>query len=272
MSNITSLWAKSAILAIFCIGITIPVSAQSYEVKEAETISTENVDDDLALLLTQRNSEETSENGWYVSLAPNLVFGYPVDINSDGPVAITTAPIFPGGPAVVANIPIDISLDTETGFGINGAAGYRFDDARVELEVAYTNNNVDGVTVNNLAEIPLDGEIESAQFMVNGYYDVPTNSRFSPYIGGGVGVATLTANDVEANIPGIGALALDDTGASFVFQVKAGLAYEISDQASAFLGYRLHGIPGQNFEVFDADFDADTLFVHSLQLGARYEF
>lgn len=298
MLNFTRLFTKSAVVALVFVGITAPVLAQSANAEdieplgiepssteapgvessieplgiEARGVETEGVDNDLALLVAQANAQDASENGWYVSLAPNLVFGYPVDIESDGPVAVTTAPLFPGGPAVMANIPVDISFDTDTGFGVSGAAGYRFDDARVELEVAYTSNDVEGVTVNNLAEVPLDGDIESFQFMVNGYYDIPTKSRFSPYIGGGVGIATLTANDVEANIPGIGALALDDTGASFAFQVKAGVGYEITEQATAFLGYRLHGLPGQSFEALGADFDADTLFVHSLQLGARYEF
>lgn len=276
MNNITSLLAKSAVLVLLGSGVAIPASAQVIESPDSATsaiapIGPEDGANNLAPLVAQAQ-QPPSNNGWYVSLAPNLVFGYPVNIESDGPVAITTAPLFPGGPAVTANIPIDIALDTDTGFGVSGAAGYRFDDARLELEVAYNNNNVDGVTVNNLAEIPLDGDIESAQFMVNGYYDIPTNSRFSPYIGGGVGVATLNANDVEANVPGLGALALDDTGVSFVFQAKAGVNYAISDQASAFLGYRLHGIPGQNFDAFGADFDADTLLVHSVQLGARYQF
>ena len=223
--------------------------------------------------IAQATSEDPDEeNGWYVSVGPSLVFGYPVDIDSDGDVTITTAPLFPGAPALTTDIPIDISLDAETGFGLSGAAGYRFDDARIELEIAYNNNNVEGITVNDLDEIPLDGDIESFQFMLNGYYDVPTQSRFSPYIGGGIGVATLTVDDVEVDVPGLGNLALDDTGASFVFQVKAGVGYEISDRASAFLGYRLYGLPGQNFEAFEADFDADTVLVHSIQLGAQYRF
>ncbi|MEM7065448.1 MAG: P44/Msp2 family outer membrane protein [Cyanobacteria bacterium P01_B01_bin.77] len=299
MRNFTRLFTKSAAAAIFWAGLTAPVLAQSADAEaidplgmeaavaealgmEADTdeplgmealgIESEEIDSDSDLLIAQAVSPGAGENGWYVSLAPNLVFGYPVDIESDEPITITTAPIFPGLPPVTTNIPVDISFDADTGFGVSGAAGYRFDHARVELEVTYTSNDVEGVTVNDLAEIPLDGGIESVQFMVNGYYDIPTKSRFSPYIGGGVGVATLTVDDIEADIPGVGTLALDDTGASFVFQVKAGVGYEISEQASAFLGYRLHGLPGQNFEAFGADLDADTILIHSLQLGARYEF
>ncbi|MEO0869433.1 MAG: P44/Msp2 family outer membrane protein [Cyanobacteria bacterium J06642_11] len=262
MHSLKYLFSKSSILTFTLVGIATPAFAQM----ASDDIPTE------AIAQVTQEATDSQDNGWYVSLGPSLVFGYPVDIESDGDVTITTAPIFPGAPALTTDIPIDISFDTDTRFGINGAAGYRFDDARIEFEVAYTNNSVGSVTVNDLAEIPIDGNIESAQFMVNGYYDIPTNSRFSPYIGGGVGVATLNANDVETNIPGIGDLALDDSGASFVFQVKAGVGYEINDQASAFLGYRLHGLPGQNFDAFGADFDADTVFVHSIQLGAQYAF
>ena len=276
MHNLKSLIYTSAILMVLLTGAISPIKAQTTESKsldnDVDIEESKYLDSDSEIFVAQAALGNGDDNGWYVSLGPSLVFDYPIDIESDGPIEIITDPIFPGGPAVVTNIPFDISLDTETGFGINGAIGYRFDDARVELEVAYTNNDVESVTVNDLDEIPLDGEIESTQFMVTGYYDIPTNSRFSPYIGGGVGVATLTADDIETDIPGLGTLALDDTGTSFVFQVKAGVGYQISRQANVFLGYRLHGLPGQDFEAFDADFDADTLWVHSLQLGARYEF
>ncbi|ESA38285.1 hypothetical protein N836_33185 [Leptolyngbya sp. Heron Island J] len=276
MYKLNALVYTSATLMVLLTGILSPAKAQTTESQSlddnSETLESESLGDSSNTFVAQAALEAADENGWYVSLGPSLIFDYPIDIDSDGPVAVTTAPLVPGGPAVVTNIPIDISLDTETGFGINGAVGYRFDDARVELEVAYTNNDVESITVNDLDEISLDGEIESTQFMVTGYYDIPTNSRFSPYIGGGVGIATLTADDIETDIPGLGLVALDDTGTSFVFQVKAGVGYQISRQANIFLGYRLHGIPGQDFEVFDTDFDADTFLVHSLQLGARYEF
>ncbi|MGD1860357.1 MAG: hypothetical protein ACFB0E_10350 [Leptolyngbyaceae cyanobacterium] len=32
------------------------------------------------------------------------------------------------------------------------------------------------------------------------------------------------------------------------------------------------GIPGQSFEVFGTDLDADTVFIHSLQLGRATSF
>ncbi|MEM9003705.1 MAG: P44/Msp2 family outer membrane protein [Cyanobacteria bacterium P01_F01_bin.86] len=221
--------------------------------------------------------EQTDDSGWYVSLSPSFAFDFSVDVNSDGNVPIEIDAVVPGLPPTIVDTPISLSLDTEAGFGISGAVGYRWSDARAELEVVYNRNGVDGINVevDDLgldANFPIDGSIESIQVFLNGYYDIPTGSNFRPYIGAGVGISSLTANDIETDVPGLGELELDDSGVSFVFQAKAGISYDFAENASAFLGYRLYGIPGQNFNAFDADFEADTVLVHSIQLGARYEF
>lgn len=174
-------------------------------------------------------------------------------------------------PIGITTVPLDTSLDTDTGFGVSGAVGYRFDNARVEFEVGYNNNNVDSITVNNI-DASADGDIGNWKFLINGYYDFPTASRFSPYVGGGAGLAVLSANDVSATLPPFGEVSIDDSDSSFIFQFKAGAGYDITDELTAFLNYRLMGIPGQSFEALGTDLDADTLFIHSLQLGARYEF
>ncbi|MEL6333330.1 MAG: P44/Msp2 family outer membrane protein [Cyanobacteria bacterium J06626_26] len=221
---------------------------------------------------------QVDDSGWYVSLAPSLAFNFDVDIDSDGPVPIEVE-VIPGAPTITEDVDVSLSVDAETGFGISGAVGYRWPNARAELEVVYNRNDVDGINVDAEAgiidldaDLPLDGSIESIQVFLNGYYDIPTGSNIRPYIGAGVGISTLTANDIEADLAELGELELDDTGVSFVFQAKAGVSYDFANNASAFLGYRLYGIPGQNFNAFDADFDADTILVHSLQLGIRYQF
>ncbi len=211
-----------------------------------------------------------STSGWYVALAPEVVFGYDIDLDGED-ITIPVIPA-PGLPSIGnATVPVDISIDTDTGFGINGAVGYRFDNIRAEFEIGYNNNSVDSITVNDV-DTSVDGDIDNWKFLLNGYYDFPTNSRFSPYLGGGIGVAILSANDLSATIPNFGEVDIDDSGASFIFQFKAGAGYDITETLNAFLGYRLMGIPGQSFEVLDTDIDADTLFIHSLQLGVRYEF
>lgn len=209
--------------------------------------------------------------GWYGSISPGAVFGYDVNIDSEA-FTVEVAPVFgvPVPPIEVA--PIEISVDTNTGFGINGAIGYQFEDARVELDAGYSQNTVDGVTINGGDAVPLDGRFEVWSLSANGYYDIPTNSPWRPYVGVGAGIANLSAQNVEVNIPVVGQAGLNDSGISPIFQAQAGVAYDFSETASAFVGYRLQGVPGTRFTVENVDFDADTVFVHTVQAGARVRF
>jgi len=222
------------------------------------------------VMLGQATRGGRSDAGWYVSLSPSVVFGYTIDIGGEE-IPVTIPAGIPGLPDIQTTVPFDAAIDTNTGFGVSGAVGYRFSDARVELEVGYNYNDVDSITVNDL-EASVDGSVDTWQFFVNGYYDIPTNSRFRPYVGGGVGLSILSANDVSTVVPPLGEVSLDDSSTSFVFQLKAGVGYDFSENFNAFVGYRLYGIPGQSFEFFGSDFDADDLYVSSIQLGARYEF
>ncbi|MEB3231696.1 MAG: outer membrane beta-barrel protein [Leptolyngbyaceae bacterium] len=199
--------------------------------------------------------------GWYGSISPRASFGYDLDLESND---------FEVDNTVVDSV--DISVDTDTGFGVSGAVGYQFDSARAELELGFGSNPVDGVTVGDGEEVSADGHLNNWTLAANGYYDIPTNSAFRPYVGAGVGVAKLVADGVSVELPALGDAGLDESGVSFLFQAQAGLAYDFSDDASAFVGYRLQGIPGQNFSAADVDLNADTVLIHSAQVGAQYRF
>lgn len=230
------------------------------------------------------SSLQPRPTGWYGSISPGASFGYSVEIDSEA-FDIEVDPIDPGfglPPIAVDPIRVDsleISIDTDTGFSIGGALGYQFQDARAELELTYNRNQVSGVDVQGFSNVAdADGRFDIWSLSANGYYDIPTGSAFRPYIGGGVGIARLTADDVDVGIDALGEASLDGSGVSAIFQAKAGLAYDISQNASVFVGYRFQGIPGQNFTVQDiqnagdVDFDAKTILIHSLQLGGTFRF
>ena len=211
--------------------------------------------------------------GWYISASPSLVFGYDVDADSVTIPAFALAPLPPGVSPEAA-----VELDTQTGYGLSGAIGYRFSVARAELELSYNNNDIDDVTIGS-ALIPggvstseSDGSIDNFVLMLNGYFDVPTRSALRPYIGGGAGLAVLSVNDLDLGVPGLPVTTIDDSEIAFVFQFKAGVSYRLAPFTHLFAGYRLYGIPGQNFELDDVEFDADSVFIHTVQAGVRLEF
>ena len=70
--------------------------------------------------------------------------------------------------------------------------------------------------------------------------DIKTNSKFTPYIGGGLGFAFSQYNVMNGVHKG------SASGTTFASQCKAGISYELSKDTSFYLGYRIVWINGGN--------------------------
>lgn len=87
--------------------------------------------------------------------------------------------------------------------------------------------------------------------MVNAYYDFKNETDFTPYVGGGVGVAFVGENS------------------NFAWNVGGGVGYKINDDFTASLGYRFVGLG--EFEDKDRK-TSGMLYSHEVMLGLRYTF
>lgn len=112
---------------------------------------------------------------------------------------------------------------------ISGAAGYKFSDFRAEGEILYSKQDFDG------APAGLSGGLSTFAIFANGYYDIPTEGGFKPYVGVGLGLAS---NSLEGRI---GNDSASLSGSSLAYQLKVGVAYAVSDQFDLGLGFRLLG-------------------------------
>ena len=84
----------------------------------------------------------------------------------------------------------------------------------------------------------IDGYAEALSLMANGYYDFHfTDSSFTPYLGGGVGVASI-GYDIGG---------YTDAVATLTRQFMAGVGYDIDPSTALTAGYRY-------FSGSDADF------------------
>ena len=70
--------------------------------------------------------------------------------------------------------------------------------------------------------------------------DIKINSKFTPYIGGGLGFAFSQYNVMNGVHKG------SASGTTFAGQGKAGISYELSKDTSFYLGYRIVWINGGN--------------------------
>ena len=123
---------------------------------------------------------------------------------------------------------------------------------------------------------------------VNAYWDINTGTKFTPYVGAGIGAAFIKTkgnskgyNDLE------GSWDIDfgsKTVTNFAWNVGAGLGYDITDHWTVDLGYRFVGlgsvktgtyyepsgaVPGTNDSV---QMKSSDLRQHQVSLGVRYTF
>jgi opacity protein-like surface antigen len=162
---------------------------------------------------------------------------------------------------------IVIESSYDPGFNIGGAIGYNYGSVRAEGEIIYRRNDADELSVFGLSA-PADGEVSAISFMVNGYYDFHSaNSSMVPYLGGGLGAAS-----VDLDISALGVPLGDDSATVFAYQFMAGLGFNISPTTTLTAGYRYFATSDPEFTdptgiKFDSEYQS-----HEFTFGARFMF
>lgn len=147
----------------------------------------------------------------------------------------------------------------DTGFGFLGAIGGQFaGDFRGELELGYRTNDIDRIHVDGLGSAPINGDVTSVSLMVNLIKDIPLGAGFTPFFGGGVGMA-----NVEADISGLGSE--DDN--VFAYQLFVGGGIGLAPNVLLDLQYRYFATSDPDFEGVEAEYMS-----HNFLVGLRFGF
>lgn len=124
-------------------------------------------------------------------------------------------------------------LESGGGALIEGAFGLDFDDIPFRFEGALTilANELDSVSYDGLPGVSFDlddSAMAVSSFMVNGYFDIPTDAFIEPYVFGGLGRATIfhELNNEDTD---------DTVGA---VQLGGGLGFVLTDYFIIDLKYR----------------------------------
>ena len=217
---------------------------------------------------------ETSRQGFYAGI--ELGFANAEDMGSvlSGVNHPTQCDILvggdPSGPGCADNTPLPLSItsfDLGTGFLGGVSVGYALDRFRVEFEYLNRSHSGDSLPWKEPpgGNTPLGGkrrewsrldppserisDFSAHQFFVNAYYDFLNNSRWTPYVGAGVGWARISldyearflrktiAQDYPAGKPpaAAGTLSLlntEFTDTLFGFQFLGGLDYALTEKVS----------------------------------------
>jgi len=193
------------------------------------------------------NPAWAKDSGPYVS--GQLGFSIPSDSdNSVGGTTISTATFDPG-----------------PHFG--AALGYKFNKHfRLEGELAYRTFDADQIQFFGIG-FPLSGDVSAVSFMANGYYDFPVEGVWQPYLGLGIGGAS-----VSADLTSLITFPLDDSATVFAYQIMAGLGYEFSPSTILTGGYRFFATADPEFKDSVGNIIESEVSAHEFSFGVRYLF
>jgi opacity protein-like surface antigen len=210
--------------------------------------------------------EEPAGLGWYISIFGGPKWG-------DGDIHAKWSreenPCY--GEALVCQFAVPIirrdgELDGEldNGFLIGGAIGAQFsENFRGELEVSgarldtssHAQEYVDyGQQLGIEYEADDDDKLRELFILANVWFGFPMSTMFSPYIGGGVGVAHVDANFgvgtfSTGGLPGdVFSASHDADSWNFAYQLGGGIMIGLSEHFAIDLGYRFKAIPNVDLD------------------------
>ena len=144
-----------------------------------------------------------------------------------------------------------------------GSVGYLYDSGlRTELEISFRSNGVgDAIAIPDAAS--LAGEQETSMRalggMVNMLYDFETASSVLPFVGGGLGLADISARNER--------IGWADGYTAVAFQGLAGIEFVLSGDLSLHGDYRFFATSGAALGLSGDDYRA-----HNFELGLDFRF
>ena len=147
------------------------------------------------------------------------------------------------------------TIGYDAGYGLNLSAGYDFGGFRLEGEYGYKTADI-----KDISGISSSGDASFNSFMVNGYYDIKTNSAATPFIGAGLG---LINGEVNFNEYGY---TVDDTVLGY--QLIAGVGFDLNKNVTLDVSYRLQGAASD----FEEAGEKISYLSSNFYGGIRYKF
>jgi len=164
-------------------------------------------------------------------------------------------------------------IEYNSGYALEGAIGMKNDMFRGEIAIGYQAHDIYKV-----AGIKADsGDVSILSFMANVYADFKMEEGITPYLMGGMGVATIDGSARASSTTYIigeparvssASYSLNET--PFAWQLGLGVGVHATDNIIVDLGYRYFATADIN--VNSTDYDKLNISTNKVMLGMRYSF
>ena len=160
---------------------------------------------------------------------------------------------------------IDFGLDS--GFSYSAGVGYDFGKFRIEGSYNKANNDIDSFTAKAAGTgvtTTASGDVEISTWAFTGYYDFENESKWTPYVGAGIGTTKVAIE--KLTIAGINTG--DGDGDATTYQLKLGTSYEVAERTDLYgeVGYTII----EDLDIEGTDMDSTNSW--GFQAGLRVRF
>ena len=168
---------------------------------------------------------------------------------------------------------VELDIDLSDVFAYQFVLGRSLNKWRVEAGYSIHTSSWESVKATasgSEVEAQIKGEMNVQTFLVSGFYDFENKSKFTPYIGGGLGLAQLSSPEVTTSLDDFSETkdiyAMAPSG-----QLIAGTSYELSPDIDVFLeGGLLQIVPINGLS--SKDFSIDPLRFAGVKIGTRWRY
>jgi opacity protein-like surface antigen len=145
--------------------------------------------------------------------------------------------------------------------------GSNIGEGRVELEYTRRRNRLDQAEFND-GKVSADGDVTADSLLMNAFGVYRSSSIWTPYLGAGLGVARISAADLNVT----GQTLSDDDALVFAYQFGVGADIAITDFLTLDLGYRLFNTTKAKLKEANGEEFKLEYLSHSAMLGLRLSF
>lgn len=190
-----------------------------------------------------------------------------------------------------------VNYDFDTGYNVGAQFGYKFGNGfRIDLGLRHSDSqgqyDIQDATTQIFGRDSLVGteDISSSSAMLNGYYDFFNKSRFTPFLGMGLGVSHLKGDSIRITDypvpnpscfpsgPGLPVVCVsprpnhlfvsrDHSDNALSYSLMTGFNFDISKNFTLGLEYKYLSALNANFSSLDFDYN-----IHNIDLKISYHF